>query len=149
MTRVMTTTALLLVATALMAQNVGRDEAALRQLWDQFEEAFNRGDATKIASLYAPDGDRIDRDMDVARGRTEIAAQYEKEFARRKADASTVPLHAKLVIRFLDPQIAVLDGDWDGFRSGKKVHGQFTVIARKGVNSWQIAAGRVRGLKEL
>jgi hypothetical protein len=87
--------------------------------------------------------------MEVARGRSEIAAQYEKEFARRRADKSTVPFHAKVAFRLLDPQIAILDGEWEGFMAGKRVRGQFTGIVKKGAEGWQIAAGRVRGLKEL
>jgi uncharacterized protein (TIGR02246 family) len=127
----------------------GREEAALRELWSQFEGAFNQYDANKVASLYAPDGDRINADFEVARGRAEIAKQYEKEFDRRKSDASTVPLHAKLAIRLLRDDVAILDGEWQGFLSGKKVRGQFTVIAQKGPKGWQIASGRVRGTKDL
>ena len=149
MTRVMTTAVLFLIAAVLPAQNSGQDEAALQRLWSQFEEAYNRSDATKVASLYAPDGDRINRDLEIARGRSEIAAQYEKEFATRRSDPSTVPFHARLAIRLLDASVAILDGDWEGFREGKRVRGQFTVIARKGASGWQIEAGRVRGLKEL
>ncbi len=148
MTRLVGVT-LFLLATSLPAQNVGEHEVALRQLWAQFEEAFNQNDASKVANLYAPDGDRIDRDSEIARGRAEIARQYEKEFARRKADASTVPFHAKLDIRLMSPEVAILDGEWEGLRVGTRVRGQFTVIARKGPTGWQIAAGRVRGLKEL
>jgi uncharacterized protein (TIGR02246 family) len=147
--RVISAAALLLITAALPAQNIGREEAALQDLWQRFEDAFNSYDANKVASLYSPDADRIDRDMETAKGRAEIAAQYEKEFARRKADTSTVPLHAKLAIRLLDSQVAILDGEWEGFRAGKRVRGQFTVIAKKGVSGWQIAAGRVRNMKEL
>lgn len=140
---------LALFAMPLFAQNAGRDEAALRELWGQFESAFNQYDAQRVASLYAPDGDRINADFELARGRAEIANQYEKEFARRKTDPSTVPLHARLTIRLLGADTAILDGEWEGFQTGKKVRGQFTAIAKKGPGGWQVAAGRVRGVKEL
>jgi len=140
---------LMLSAMPLFAQKAGRDNAALRELWSQFESAFNQYDAQRVASLYAPDGDRINADFELARGRAEIANQYEKEFARRKADASTIPFHASLTIRLLGTDTAILDGEWEGFRTGKKVRGQFTVIAKTGPGGWQIAAGRVRGVKEL
>lgn len=149
MRRTVMVAALVLMTTVLQAQPAGKEEAALQQLWNQFEEAFNRSDAAKVASLYAPDGDRINRAMEVSRGRIEIAAQYEKEFAARKAEGSAIPFHAKLTIRLLDPQVAILDGEWDFFQTGKKFRGQFTVIAKKGASGWQIAAGRVRGMKEL
>jgi uncharacterized protein (TIGR02246 family) len=138
-----------LFAMPFFAQKADRDEPALRKLWSQFDRAFNQYNAQKVASLYAPDGDRINADFELARGRSEIANQYEKEFAMRKADASTVPIHARLTIRLLGADTAILDGEWEGFRTGKKVRGQFTVIARKGPGGWQIAAGRSRGVKEL
>jgi uncharacterized protein (TIGR02246 family) len=147
--RVLSAVTLLLITAVLPAQNIDREKAALQDLWQRFEDAFNSYDANKVASLYSPDADRIDRDLDIAKGRAEIAAQYEKEFARRRADSSTVPLHAKLAIRLLDPEVAILDGEWEGFTGGKKVRGQFTVIAKKEGSSWQIAAGRVRGMKDL
>jgi len=87
--------------------------------------------------------------MEIARGRSEIAAQYEKEFATWKADTSTVPVHAKIAIRLLDQQVGILDGEFEGFRAGKRFRAQFTVIVRKEADGWQIAAGRVRGVKEL
>jgi uncharacterized protein (TIGR02246 family) len=149
MTRLTSTIIFLLITSALCAQNVDREKAAIQTLWQRFEEAFNSSDANTVASLYSPDGDRINSDMEIAKGRAEIAAQYEKEFARRKADTSSVPFHAKITIRFLDPQIAILDGEWEGFRAGKRVRGQFTGIVTKGADGWQIAAGRVRGIKEL
>jgi uncharacterized protein (TIGR02246 family) len=149
MTRLTSTIIFLLITSALCAQNVDREKAAIQTLWQRFEEAFNSSDVNTVASLYSPDGDRINSDMEIAKGRAEIAAQYEKEFARRKADPSSVPFHAKITIRFLDPQIAILDGEWEGFRAGKRVRGQFTGIVTKGADGWQIAAGRVRGIKEL
>jgi uncharacterized protein (TIGR02246 family) len=149
MTRVIIAIGLFLITTGLFAQNVASEEAAIRKLWERFEEAFNSYDTNKVTSLYATDGDRINADMEIARGRAEIAAQYEKEFARRRTDKSTVPFHAKVAIRLLDPQIAILDGEWEGFMAGKRVRGQFTGIVKKGAEGWKIAAGRVRGLKEL
>jgi uncharacterized protein (TIGR02246 family) len=149
MTRLTSTIIFLLITSALCAQNVDREKAAIQTLWQRFEEAFNSSDANRVARLYSPDGDRINSDMEIAKGRAEIAAQYEKEFARRKADPWSVPFHAKITIRFLDPQIAILDGEWEGFRAGKRVRGQFTGIVTKGADGWQIAAGRVRGIKEL
>jgi uncharacterized protein (TIGR02246 family) len=126
-----------------------RDKAEIQALLQRFDEAFNARDAEKVASLYLPDGDRINSDMEIAKGRAEIAAQYEKEFAREMADPSTVPVHTKITVRLLDPQVAILDGEEEGSRGGKKVRGQFTAVVKKGVNGWQVAAGRVRDIKEL
>jgi uncharacterized protein (TIGR02246 family) len=149
MTRVKIATGLILITTGMLAQNVASEEAAIRKFWQRFEEAFNSYDAEKVSSLYATDGDRINADMEIARGRTEVAAQYQKELAKRRADTSTVPLPATVAIRLLDSQVAIVDGEWEGFMAGKRVRGQFTAILKKGAEDWQIAAGRIRGLKEL
>jgi uncharacterized protein (TIGR02246 family) len=149
MTRLISAMAFFLMTIALSAENIAGEEAAIRKLWERFEEAYDSNDANKVASLYSPDGDRINADMEIARGRSEIAAQYEKEFATRKADTSTVPVHAKVAIRLLDQQVGILDGEFEAFRPGKRFRAQFTVIVRKQADGRQIAAGRVRGVKEL
>lgn len=147
--RTLSTLALLAVsAVPVVAQNPRIEERALRELWRQFEEAVNQYDATKVASLYAADADRISGAFELARGRVEIAMQYEADFAQRRADATTLPLKADLRIRLLRSDVALLDGEWDGMRSGKQVRGHFTVIATKDEGRWQIAAGRVRGLQQ-
>ena len=132
----------------MTTQEISQDEATIRSMWKQFEDAFNRNDAAKVASLYAADGDRINSNFELAKGRQEIATQYEKEFAKRKADPTTVPFHAEITIRLLNPQIAILDGEWQGVQQGKNVGGQFTGVLKRSASGWEIAAGRVRGVKE-
>ena len=132
----------------VLAQDTRTDQSALRELWSRFEVAFNHSDAAQVASLYAPDGDRINGDFQLARGRAEIAKQYEADFAKRRADATSQPLKTELRIRLLRPDVALLDGQWDDLRSGKKVRRHFTVILTREEGRWQIAAGRVRGVEE-
>jgi len=67
----------------MATQKISGDEVTIRGMWKQFEDAFNRNDAVEVASLYAADGDRINSNFELAKGRPEIAAQYEKEFAKR------------------------------------------------------------------
>ena len=129
-------------------QDISEDEVTIRGMWKQFEDAFNRNDAMKVASLYAADGDRINSNFELAKGRQEIAGQYEKEFAKRKADPTTLPFHAEIRIRFLDRLVAILDGEWQGVQRGKNVSGQFTGVLKRSASGWEIAAGRVRGARE-
>ena len=135
-------------AVPTLAQDAGTEEKALRELWDRFEEAYNRSDAAKVASLYAPNGDRINGAFQLARGRVDVAKQYEADLARRRADATSRPLKADLRIRLLRSDVALLDGEFDDVRSGKNVRRHFTVILTQDAGHWQIAAGRVRGVEE-
>ena len=48
---------LLMLASPLAAQNAN-DERAVHALWQQFEDAFNTGDAAKIGTLFTPTADR-------------------------------------------------------------------------------------------
>lgn len=148
MTPVYLVAPLLLLPLASLAQS-NSEEAAIRELWQRFEEAYNSNDAGRVSGLYLPDGDRINGDLETARGRTEIAAQYQQELAKRKADPSTLPAHARIAIRLLDSQVALLDGEFEEVSVGKRIRGQFTAVLKKGPNGWQIAAGRVRGVKQL
>jgi uncharacterized protein (TIGR02246 family) len=122
------------------------DTALLRSMWAQFEAAFNARDAKSIASLYAPDADRINPAGEIATGRAAIQRQYEGIFARLKADPSAAPLQASIKIRFLRRDVAILDGSWRAVRSGQEVRGQFTVIATKEGGEWRMIAGRDQGL---
>jgi uncharacterized protein (TIGR02246 family) len=140
---------LAVLAAPTLAQDTGTEEKALRELWSRFEEAYNQSDAARVASLYAPNGDRINGAFQLARGRVEVSKQYAADFARRRADATSQPIKADLRIRFLRSDVALLDGEWDDVRSGKNVRRYFTVILTRDAGHWQIAAGRVRGVEEL
>tara|TARA_R110002073_G_scaffold211163_5_gene371550 strand:- start:1675 stop:2133 length:459 start_codon:yes stop_codon:yes gene_type:complete len=144
-------TALVLLA-GLAASGCVTDSAAevraLHVLWREFENAFNAGDATAAASLYAPDGDRIGSTGVKVSGRAEIEKKYAAMLARRAADPSSKPLHATMEVRLLRPDVALLDGSWTGQRAGKPVRGFFTLTATKQQGRWLIAAGRDRGVVE-
>lgn len=122
------------------------DEAALRALWGAFEQAFNAGDAQAVAAHYAPDADRIGTDGVREQGRAAIAAGYAELLSRRAADPTRAPFRADLAIRWLHPDVALLDGTWAGSRDGQPVRGQFTLAAVRRGDRWLLAAGRDRGL---
>ncbi len=128
------------------AQTSATDEKVLQDLWSDFEAAFNRNDAKAIAGFYTPDGDRISSTGKYSKGRESIEAEYQVIFDRRKADPTIRPFHAEIEIRFLRPDVALLDGTWKGKRDGKDVRGTFTLTATKENGKWYIAAGRDRGV---
>jgi len=121
----------------------------VRDLWERFEQAFNAYDAVKVAELYAPNADRVDAGGEWARGRREIRKQYEAELKRRKSDPSIRPFRPTIRLRFIRPDVAMIDGEWDWMRSGRSVRGQFTVVASKEKGRWWITSGRVRALLSL
>lgn len=125
-----------------------REEQAVRALWQQFEQAFNDGDAATAASLYAEDGDRIDARGNLVSGRAQIEAGYRALLARRAADSSTAPLRATIDVRLLGADVALLDGRWTGTRVGVAVCGRFTLVASRRDGRWQFVAGRDLGVIE-
>ena len=103
---------LAVLAVPTLAQNTATEEKALRELWGRFEEAYNQSDPAEVASLYAPNGDRINGAFQLARGRVEVAKQYEADFTRRRADATSRPIKADLRIRLVRSDVALVDGQW-------------------------------------
>jgi uncharacterized protein (TIGR02246 family) len=132
----------LAVAVTLGAAQTRPEEKALRDLWNQFENAFNDGDARTVASLFSTDADRVTGTGEWVRGRADIRKQYEAMLAKRKADPTSQPLNAALSIRFLRSDVAILDGRWEGVRSGERVRGHFTLVATREKGRWWLAAGR-------
>ena len=129
-------------ASPLEAQTRAEAEDEVRTMWARFEELYNNGDAEGVAALYALDADRITTAGDIARGRAEIQDQYAAGIGAREADPTIRPLRTDLLVRFLQPDLAVLDGTavWDSQSSI-----QFTVIAQRANGRWLIVAGRPRG----
>ena len=122
------------------------EQQALQQLWADFENAFNRGDAAAVASYYQVDADRIDANGTQVIGRDQIQQGYAAVLARRAADASTKPFHATIQVRLLRTDVAILDGVWTGSRAGEAVRGHFTLLATKEGGRWSLAAGRDQGV---
>jgi uncharacterized protein (TIGR02246 family) len=124
------------------AQPPAEEEKAIRAMWERFEEFYNKGDAVGVASLYAADADRI-TSRATAKGRSEIQQQYEAELARRSATAA--PIDDTIAIRFLRPDVAILDGEGKEDTPDGQLRVLYTVIFTKESGRWWIAAGRPRG----
>ena len=134
---------LLFLSAPGMAQSVEDEEAALRAMWERFEQYYEAGDAQGVASLYAVDADRMNRGgTERAVGRPEILKQYQEALARRASNPDAMrPYHADITIRFLRPDVAILDGI---STPRPNIKSYFTVIATKENGKWWIAAGRPR-----
>lgn len=119
----------------------------IRQLYRDFTDAWNAHDARRMAGCWAIDGDAIEPDGMVAKGRAEI----EKHFAAEQATAMR-DSQLKLTIDsvwFLSPDVALLDGSYvvvnardlnDQPLPPRKGLLSSVLIRRKG--TWQVAASR-------
>ncbi len=67
------------------AQTTADEEEAIRAMFGQFEELFNKSDAEGAAGMYAPDATRTNLAGEVAQGRAEIQEMYAARMAERKA----------------------------------------------------------------
>lgn len=130
------------ITQAQLGDSMREEEDSIRAMWARFEEFYNKNDADGVVKLFEEDADRFTSKGEVSHSRAKIRVQYVDEFAIRKADSAIQPLNAEFTIRFLRPDIAILDAKavWN---AQTKV--QFTVIVSKASGRWLIAAGRPRG----
>lgn len=127
------------------ALDYAADEERLRKLWHHFEVLYNKHDAQGLANLYAPEGDRFNPQGQFACGRLEVTKQYDAIF-ENEDDPGSDPQHSTIMVRFLRPDVALLDGRWEAELPSGKIAGYFTVTTTKENGRWYIAAGRDRGL---
>ncbi len=133
---------MLFAVSAPAAAQQTSDEQAVRALWQQFETAFNAGDTARIGSFFTPGADRISGAGAPVRGRAEIKRQYAAMLTRRAADGSTQPLRADITVRFVRPDVALVDATWGGRRAASSVAGRFVMVATKSDGRWLFDAGR-------
>jgi uncharacterized protein (TIGR02246 family) len=112
-----TTFVLILAATASQGeQKPSPDEAAIKQAVQAYVEAFNRGDATGVASFWSEDGEYIAPSGDRFKGRKNIEAAFKTFFGENK----DVQLQASpSSIRFPSPNRAVETGTATVTRPGQ------------------------------
>ena len=137
---------LLLICAPAVGQSLDEEEIALRELWSQFGAYYAANDAEGVASLYAEDSDRFANISEKAVGRAEVMEQYRATLDRRKDAPPNTPFKpVEITIRFLRPDVAILDGISSPSETARVY---FTVIATKENGRWWIAAGRPRGRVE-
>jgi uncharacterized protein (TIGR02246 family) len=87
------------------------DESGISKTAAAFVQAFNRHDAVAFADTFAKDADFTNALGEVASGRENIARFNEPVFKRFFSEARFT--YSVRSIRFLTPQIAVVEVDWE------------------------------------
>lgn len=118
------------------------DEAAVRQLLDEINEAWEQGDATAYASLHTPDADLIDFRGTHLVGRQAIIDFFQPLFDGVLKDTR---VEARITdFRFLSPKVAIFHTEGQIVPTGERSVQTFVATkgsdTTKGSKGWLIAA---------
>jgi uncharacterized protein (TIGR02246 family) len=123
------------------------DEEMIQKIAGDFEAAWNAGDAQAIANLWTLDGDSIGPEGFVSNGRNEVQIRYAQGF-EGVYKGTNVSITTSS-IRFLQPDVAVVDGTYEitGIKDADgndmpNIKGLFTNISVKEGDSWLITCSR-------
>lgn len=116
------------------------DEKALRQLADDFVNAFNAGDAKAIAAQFAPQAEMVDLEGNVFLGREAIEKSYAEHFEE--------PLFQVAVdiesLRFVGDDLAIEDGHLTFSSEDEEatLRSRYTVVHVREGGKWLIVSSR-------
>jgi len=87
------------------------NEEAIRKLYEQFTAAWNKHDVAAMTSHWAEDGDHVEPDGQVAKGRDQVTALFKKQHASIFKDSH---LDLKIdTVWFITQDVALIDGTYD------------------------------------
>ena len=87
------------------------NEEAIRKLYEQFTAAWNKHDVAAMTSQWAEDGDHVEPDGQVAKGRDQVAALFTKEHASIFKNSH---LELKIdTVWFITQDVALIDGTYE------------------------------------
>jgi uncharacterized protein (TIGR02246 family) len=122
------------VSRAQVAGKVDADSAAIKQCVAGWEDAWNRHDAHATAMAYVEDGDFSSTTGVPSHGWKELEAHYNEIFTTFLKDAHRTDTVRS--IRFLNPDIAVVDIDWQ--MTGARTRDGKDAPNRKGLLTWVV-----------
>ena len=128
---------LLFAASIGRAQTQGKidaDSTAIKQCVAAWEDAWNRHDAHGTAMAYVEDGDFSSTTGVPSHGWRELEAHYNEIFTTFLKDARRTDTVRS--IRFLSPEIAVVDIDWQ--MTGARTRDGKNAPNRKGLLTWVV-----------
>jgi uncharacterized protein (TIGR02246 family) len=144
MRRVLTAVCIVAFALAGSAQTpapAGGDEAAIRRVIQQHDDARNKGDWKALTALFTEDGEQLTSTGEWRRGRAEI----EKGVAQLMATTYKGGKYTTKIdkARMLAPTVALVDGQFEISNiAGGTRRGHTTYALVKSGGQWRIAASR-------
>ena len=136
--RLLALTALLLSLLTTAPLKASDAESEIQTVLNIQLEAWNRGDIPALVNTYAPDCIFVGKQ--VAKGRAQLLARYQKTYPTRAAMGhltfSTVEVH------LLDKDVAIVTGAWRLERSGRggqSIGGLFSLVFQHRAKQWKIA----------
>jgi uncharacterized protein (TIGR02246 family) len=121
-----------------------RDEAAVRDVYQQFMEAWNQGSGAALAEVFTRDGDLVGFDGTQLTGRREIAEFHQRLFDRWLKGSRLV---GKVTdVRFLGPDVALMHAVGGTVLRGRRSPAperdsiQTLVATRDDDGGWRLAA---------
>ena len=113
------------------------DDATFRGVAQAWKDAYNAGDAARVASLYAEDGQYLSAHV-AARGREAIQAYFQRGIAAGgHLDAVTVLESGS------DGSLAYAAGTYAADNAGQKVDGRILLVLRRCGDAWLVVAHEV------
>jgi uncharacterized protein (TIGR02246 family) len=124
------------------------NEKMVRTLYDQFVAAWNKHDYTALGDMWAIDGDHMEPDGTVAKGRDQVTGLF-----RREHEGPFKHTHLQLSVAdvwFITGDVALIDGGYaiSGIRTAEGValperRGRLTSVLYNEQGKWWIMASRL------
>jgi uncharacterized protein (TIGR02246 family) len=120
------------------------DEAAVRDVYRQLMDAWNRGSGAEFAAVFTADGHLVGFDGTLLEGRQEIAAFHQRLFDRWLKGSRLVGQVTD--VRFLGPDVAVLHVVGGTVLRGRRAPAperdsiMTLVVTRQAEGDWRLAA---------
>lgn len=137
----------LAVAPTVLADSRSQDEAAIKNLIESFTAHWHNSDAHGLSMFWISDGDFVNPDGAVMKGRQEIEGFYAKAFSIGYAGSTATATVDGL--RFLKADLAIVDGEFDIAGAVTSDHvelpaerGRYTTIVKKEDGRWWIVSNR-------
>ena len=110
------------------------DDAELRRIAERWKDAYNSGDAAKVAALYTEDGYYLSAHI-LAHGRKAIEAYWRRGIAAGGHIDFIKPLAV-----FQSGDLGYCPGTYQATNAGVTVDGRILIVLRKVKGKWLIAA---------
>jgi uncharacterized protein (TIGR02246 family) len=136
------TLALTLPALAQAPAAIGGDEAAIRNVIQQQDDARNTGNWKALSALFTDDGDQLTSAGEWRKGHAEIEKGVAQTMSATYKGGKYVTKIDK--VRMVAPNVAIADGAFEiqNIAGGGARHGQSAYVMVRSGDRWRIAATR-------